>query len=64
MMHVTRQDRVFDSVNYLILAIVFLAADYPLYFVVIASVSEPNFTATGRVWLFPRGFSLEGYTLL
>jgi putative aldouronate transport system permease protein len=38
-----------------------IVALYPLYFIVIASFSDPNFVHGGSVWLFPRGFTLEGY---
>jgi len=34
---------------------------YPLYFVLIASISDPQYVLTGNVILFPRGVSLEGY---
>ena len=58
------RDTAFDVINYAILATVLIVAVYPLYFVVIASVSEPSYTATGRVWLMPRGLSIEGYQKL
>ncbi|MGE9362279.1 carbohydrate ABC transporter permease [Isoptericola nanjingensis] len=34
---------------------------YPLYFVVVASVSEPSAILNGDVWLWPRGLTFEGY---
>jgi len=34
---------------------------YPLYFIVIASVSDPSEIYDGNVWLWPAGFTLEGY---
>jgi len=34
---------------------------YPLYFIVIASFSDPAAVAGGRVWLWPSGFTLDGY---
>ena len=37
---------------------------YPIYFVVTASFSEPAAVASGNVWLWPKGFTLEGYTEL
>lgn len=43
----------------LLLAIVVIL--YPLYFIVIASVSEPSEILNGNVWLWPQGFTLEGY---
>ncbi|UYO96542.1 carbohydrate ABC transporter permease [Microbacterium sp. M28] len=49
----------FFAIGMLIVAIV--AILYPLYFIVIASVSEPSEILNGNVWLWPRGFTLEGY---
>jgi putative aldouronate transport system permease protein len=54
-------DRLFSLFTYVLLALVFLAVVYPLYFVVIASVSDSTLVATGKVLLFPKGFSLFGY---
>lgn len=34
---------------------------YPIYFVLIASVSDPTAVATGRVWFWPQGVSWFGY---
>lgn len=41
-------DRVFDAVNLTILALVLAALVYPLYFVVISSISEPSLVAPAR----------------
>ncbi len=54
-------DMIFDLFIYGICAIVFLIIAYPLYFVVIASVSDSTLVSTGKVLLFPKGFSLFGY---
>ncbi len=34
---------------------------YPIYFIVIASFSDPAAVANGQMWLFPKGFTLDGY---
>jgi putative aldouronate transport system permease protein len=34
---------------------------YPLYFIIIASFSDPTYVNTGRVWLLPSHINLEGY---
>ena len=60
----TRADRVFDVVNFIILLIIGLIVIYPLYFVVIASISDPNFVNKGQVILWPKGVTLLGYTKL
>ncbi|WP_027091142.1 carbohydrate ABC transporter permease [Cohnella thermotolerans] len=54
-------ERLFDLFLILVCAFVFLIVAYPLYFVVIASVSDSTLVATGKVTLFPRGFSTFGY---
>ena len=38
-----------------------LVVAYPLYFVLIASVSDPVDIYAGRVWLWPRGLTFAGY---
>ena len=57
----TRADRVFDIMNYALLTICFLLVAYPLYFIVIASISDPVEVNAGRVILFPVKASLDGY---
>lgn len=56
-----RADKTFDVINYSILFLILLAVMYPLYFIVIASVSDPSAVARGDVWLYPVGFNLDGY---
>ncbi|HIR27269.1 MAG TPA: carbohydrate ABC transporter permease [Candidatus Choladousia intestinigallinarum] len=45
-------------------AAVFLLIAYPLYYVVIASVSDPMKVAAGEVILWPKGLTLEGYKMV
>ncbi|WP_420491318.1 carbohydrate ABC transporter permease [Neobacillus drentensis] len=52
---------IFDSIILVLSACVFLIIAYPLYFVVIASVSDSTLVSTGQVTLIPKGFSLFGY---
>lgn len=54
-------DKVFNIVNCTILAIVLVLVVYPIYFIVIASISDPNDVAMGTVWIVPRGINFEGY---
>ncbi len=60
----TRADRIFNFFNYLILGCIFLICFYPLYFIIIASVSNPDLVNAGKVWLWPREVSLDGYKAL
>jgi putative aldouronate transport system permease protein len=61
MKRLSLQDRIFDGVNYTFLTFILLLVLYPLWFVVIASFSEPDLVNAGKVWLIPRGFNLDGY---
>lgn len=54
-------DRAFNIAAISILALSILAVVYPLYFIVIASISDPNAVYEGKVWLFPSGVTFEGY---
>ncbi|GAE32251.1 carbohydrate ABC transporter permease [Halalkalibacter hemicellulosilyticus] len=56
-----RSDLLFDIMVYVTCVLVFLVVAYPLYFVVIASVSDSTLVSTGQVLLFPKGISLFGY---
>jgi putative aldouronate transport system permease protein len=55
-------DRVFDAINYVLISVFFLTILYPLYFVIIASFSNPDLVNTGKVIFYPREMMLEGYT--
>lgn len=55
-------DKLFDTVVMILSILVFLLVAYPLYFVVIASVSDSTFVSTGKVFLYPKGFSTFGYS--
>ena len=57
----SRADRVFDLFNYAFLTLLLIVILYPLYFIIIASVSDPISVSGGKVWLFPVDFTLEGY---
>ncbi|MBQ3705719.1 MAG: carbohydrate ABC transporter permease [Clostridia bacterium] len=60
----TSADRTFDIIIYTVAALMTLIALYPMYFIVIASISDPNLVARGDVLLWPKRFSLEGYQYL
>ncbi|MBB6672395.1 carbohydrate ABC transporter permease [Cohnella nanjingensis] len=57
----SRGELLFNAAVVALSLAVFLIVAYPLYFVVIASVSDQTLVATGQVTLFPRGFSTFGY---
>lgn len=55
------QDKIFDVVNTLFLAVLLAAFAYPLIFVISASLSSPFAVTSGKVWLWPVEFTMEGY---
>ncbi|MFC0211591.1 carbohydrate ABC transporter permease [Paenibacillus chartarius] len=57
----SRGEWAFDIVIAVLCGLVFLIVAYPLYFVVIASVSDQTLVSTGQVTLFPKGFSTFGF---
>lgn len=57
----TRGDKIINFINYVILALILLITFYPLYFVVIASFSDPGLVNSGEVILIPKGISFVGY---
>lgn len=57
----SKGDFLFDLMNYTFLTIGMLLVLYPLFFVLIASVSDPNAIYAGDVWLYPKGLTLDGY---
>lgn len=60
----TRGDKVFDVVNVLLMCLILAIIVYPLWFVVIASVSDATKVAAGEVLLLPSGFSLKAYKMV
>lgn len=60
-MKLSRSDRIFNLINGALLFVITLVMLYPLYFVLIASFSEPNAVVKGEVMFLPRGFQLTAY---
>jgi len=54
-------DRIFTIAVYIICAIIFLIIAYPLFFIIISSVSNPLLVSEGKVLLIPKGVSLFGF---
>ncbi|MCD5324582.1 MULTISPECIES: carbohydrate ABC transporter permease [Pontibacillus] len=57
----SREDKIFDVLNLFLLSGLMLVVLYPLYFVVIASISNPDYVYNGEVWLWPKEITFEGY---
>lgn len=55
------QDKVFNVVIAILVALVLVITLYPLYLVLICSISDANLVTTGQVTLYPRGVTMLGY---
>lgn len=56
-----KNDFIFDVINYVFFTLAMLVVLYPLYFIVIASISDPYKVAGGHTLLWPAGINFEGY---
>lgn len=60
--HITSlDDRIVDTLVYVLGTLITVIAAYPLIFVLSASFSEPSSVITGKVVLWPVNFTVEGY---
>jgi len=57
----SREDVIFEIVTRIVLVLACLIVLYPLYFIVIASISNPDYVLAGKLWLFPRDVTFSGY---
>lgn len=57
----TRADKIFDTCNAVLMVLLLLITLYPLYFVLIASVSDAYEVAKGNVFAIPKGITFESY---
>lgn len=60
----SRGDVAANAIIYTLSVIMLVVLIYPLYFVVIASFSDPSSVSNGQVWFYPVGFTLDGYSAL
>lgn len=59
--HKSRADIVFDLAVVILSVLILVVIAYPVYFVLIASVSNSALVSTGQVVLFPKEINLYGY---
>ncbi|WP_409345945.1 carbohydrate ABC transporter permease [Paenibacillus sp. MBLB4367] len=57
-------DRAYDIMNGIFLVLMLVIVAYPLYFIVIASFSDPSAVGTGMVILFPKRINWKGFELI
>ena len=60
----TLGDRIFNAINVFLLFLLLLIVAYPLYFIVIASFSNPDLVSTGKVLFLPREITWSGYEMV
>ena len=56
-----RPDAIFNTVIFILMILIIIAISYPLYFVIIASISSPNAVNSGQVLLWPKDLTVAGY---
>lgn len=54
-------DIVFSAVTKIFLVLMVLVTLYPVYFVIVASFSDPIYVNNGTFLIYPKGFTLKGY---
>ena len=57
----TTGDKIFYTINAIFLAILALIVLYPLYFIVIAAIADPDAVLAGDVVLYPVRITMEGF---
>ena len=57
-------DQIWNVFSILFASIVLILCLYPLYFVLIASVSDPTMVNSGKVILFPKGITFSAYKFI
>ena len=57
-------DQIWNVFSILFASIVLILCLYPLYFVLIASVSDPTMVNSGKVILFPKGITYSAYKFI
>lgn len=58
---ISHSDKAFDFVNVVLMLILFVIFVWPLWFVLIASISDPTEVTRGNVLLFPKGLTTIAY---
>ena len=57
----TTGDKIFYAINGFFLILVALIVLYPLYFIIIASISDPDAVLAGQVVLYPVNVTFSGF---
>ena len=57
----TKGDKIFDVFNIIIMIILCVIIVYPLYYVILASITDPKVVNTGKLLFFPEAPYFKGY---
>ena len=60
----SREDWIFDIILYTIGVLLIIITLYPMYFIVIASFSDPAAVSNGQIMFLPKGINFKGYKQL
>lgn len=56
-----KEDVIFDTIIFIILTALLLIVAYPLWWVIISSISDPKAVSGGQVVWYPVGLTFRGY---
>jgi putative aldouronate transport system permease protein len=62
--HVREGSGIATAVMYVISVLLVLLCVYPMYYVLILSLSDPKYAITMQVYTIPKGFSLDSYRII
>ena len=57
----SRSDLIFDVINIAIVMLITLTMIYPMWYVLIVSIATPEEAALGKLYFWPKEFSIEAY---
>lgn len=60
----SKEDIFFDVVMYTIAILLIFIVLYPMYFIVIASISNPTAVSNGEIFFWPKGINIKAYIKL
>ena len=58
---VSREDRIFFAIAYIVFTLVLLVCAYPFYYLLIATISDSHLVDIGQVTIYPKGIQLTNY---
>lgn len=60
----TKEDKILDYCIIVFCVLIGIFAFYPLWIVLISSISDPSYISAGKVWILPKGINFEAYKTL